>query len=391
MHNALETLRLTYEALVELFPYFVAALIIGASVNLLCLDVLAKRSFRKHGILGIIFTTCLGAFSPFCSFTVIPLIRRLLLGGVPLSAVMAFWLSSPAIDPPIFLLTAKQMGVPLALARLIGAIVLSAGTGFIVYVLERRGYFTDVVRKPKSASSIAAQSPVPAAAVVVAPAHAMPVPAVVLAEPVPSELGMSTAATLVEERVEVVGASSSCATTAPSCGDVTSAPSCGSSGGCGSDEIVDDGSPWWDMAKRTARDREVWRKILKSLLRDFVNLGKWLVFACFFTGLIGVYVPTHAVTSVLGGSGLLAIPLAVLISVPLYLNGVGAIPIVGGLLAKGMAHGAAISFLLGGAVTTIPAMVAVRSVVNNRTFAVYLTAGAVGSVLIGSVVQILGV
>jgi uncharacterized membrane protein YraQ (UPF0718 family) len=73
----------------------------------------------------------------------------------------------------------------------------------------------------------------------------------------------------------------------------------------------------------------------------------------------------------------------------LYLNGVGAIPIVGGLLAKGMAPGAAVSFLLGGAVTTIPAMVAVRSVVNNRVFALYLTIGTVGSALLGFIAQAL--
>jgi uncharacterized membrane protein YraQ (UPF0718 family) len=106
-----------------------------------------------------------------------------------------------------------------------------------------------------------------------------------------------------------------------------------------------------------------------------------------FEGVIRVYVPDSIVTNLLGTTGLLAIPLAVLLSIPLYLNGIGAIPIVGGLLGQGMAAGAAVSFLLAGSITTIPAMVAVRSVVNSRVFALYLGFGMVGSMLLGAVAQ----
>jgi uncharacterized membrane protein YraQ (UPF0718 family) len=151
----------------------------------------------------------------------------------------------------------------------------------------------------------------------------------------------------------------------------------------------DDGAPWWPTARASLRSARNWRITARNIVRDGLKLGKWLVFACVFLALIRLYVPTEFVTGLLGGKGLLAIPLAVAISVPLYLNGVGAIPIVGGLLAKGMAPGAAISFLLGGAVTTIPAMVAVRSVVNNRVFAIYLGIGVLGSTALGFVAQAL--
>src|SRR5258708_7186266 len=166
MHDVLQVLDITGQNLLELGPYFFLALFIAAMVDLLYLDVVARRSFRRHGLLGILFTTCLGAFSPFCSFTVIPLIRRLLRGGVPLSAVMAFWIASPAMDPPIFALTARAVGIRLALARLLGALILSIAAGTITLILERRGLLTDVVRPEPARAAVAvpAAAPVPVAA-----------------------------------------------------------------------------------------------------------------------------------------------------------------------------------------------------------------------------------
>src|SRR5439155_14123758 len=145
MDDLADVLRITRENLTHLAIYFFIALFVAALIDLLYLDVIARRSFKRHGLLGVVMTTCLVAFSPFCSFTVIPLIRKLLRSGVPLSAVMSFWIASPAMDPPIYGLTAAQIGVPLATARLLGAVALSAGAGIFVLFLERRGLLRDVL------------------------------------------------------------------------------------------------------------------------------------------------------------------------------------------------------------------------------------------------------
>ncbi|MFE9132850.1 hypothetical protein [Streptomyces sp. NPDC007355] len=79
--------------------------------------------------------------------------------------------------------------------------------------------------------------------------------------------------------------------------------------------------------------------------------------------------------------GVLSVLVAGLISLPLYLNGVR-VPVVEGLLDQGMA---AAADALGGAITTIPAMVAVRSVVKAKVFAFHLGVGLLGSVDIGLV------
>jgi uncharacterized membrane protein YraQ (UPF0718 family) len=394
MHDIDTVLHLAWADLLELLPYFFLAIFIGAAVDILCLDVVARRSFRKHGLLGILFTTTIGAFSPFCSFTIIPLIRKLLRGGVPLSAVMAFWIASPAMDPPIFALTAKQIGLPLATARLVGALVLSIGAGLVILALERRGKLTDVLRPDKEERPELIRAPGvapgPVAAVVEdrATVPALVAPAAVGSRALVTVPAMATAGSA--GLVTSLPAPSPAGTPVVG-GTATPGPdSAGCGGGCeaaAADE--DDNAPWWPAAKASLQTRRNWVLTARNIARDSVTLGKWLLFACIFEGAIRVFVPKSLVTETLGDRGLWAIPIAVLIAVPLYLNGIGAIPIVGGLLDKGMAHGAAISFLLGGAVTTIPAMVAVRSVVKDQVFVLYLVIGVVGSTAIGLVCQLI--
>jgi uncharacterized protein len=390
-----DIVSLTWEGLVELLPWFFLAICIGAAVDILCLDIPARRSFKRHGLLGILFTTSLGAFSPFCSFTVIPLVRRLLRSGVPLSAVMAFWIASPAMDPPIYGLTAAKIGVPLATARLLGALALSTGAGFFVLYLERRGMLRDVLRDvetdergrarrrrgtlrtlPSAVGRFAAT--ISAHAVAGFRSSSRPAPAVATAPGATYAVAVAAEAPALQASLLAPQAVEPSAPAAITCD-----PACSGNG-----EIED--RPWWPAAKESLRIRRNWILTARNIFRDSISLGKWLVFACVFSALVSLYVPAETVTSVLGRDiGLLAIPAAVFISVPLYLNAVGAVPIVGALLDKGMVEGAAVSFLLGGAVTTIPAMVAVRSVVNNRVFAIYLGMGLVGSTLIGFVAQLL--
>jgi uncharacterized membrane protein YraQ (UPF0718 family) len=85
-----------------------------------------------------------------------------------------------------------------------------------------------------------------------------------------------------------------------------------------------------------------------------------------------------------------AVPLAALIGVPLYLNNLAALPIVAGLMGQGMQAGAAIAFLIAGPVTTIPAMTAVWGVVSRRVFALYIALGLGGAILMGLVVNFIG-
>lgn len=357
--NELQALSLfVVREVLHYLPWFLVAIILGIAVQRLSIDVVAKRTFAngRRGVLGIAVVTAIGAFSPFCSFTVIPLIRRFLMAGVPLSAVMSFWIASPSMDPEIYALSAAQLGIPIATARLVGALVLSFGAGLIVLALERRGRFADPLRRTKEtapATSCSSQNPAAASAPACSAAKT-PRPVAVGGGAGPS------GGTGVESSPEPSACSS----------------------GRNDDPDADDGTPWRVLARRDIGNLRA-GDILKEIWGDSLALGKWLLLAIVFEALIVRYVPSDVVSSLLGTDGVFSVLLAGAISVPLYLNGVGAIPVVEGLLNQGMDAAAGVTFLLGGAVTTIPAMVAVKSVVKTKVFAFYLAVGLLGSIGIG--------
>jgi len=101
------------------------------------------------------------------------------------------------------------------------------------------------------------------------------------------------------------------------------------------------------------------------------------------------YVPQETIAGVLGGGSALAVPIAALVGLPLYMNEMGALPVVSGLLKSGMQPGAAIAFLVAGPVTTVPAMAAVWGVVRPRVFFLYVGVGLVGAVLLGLLTNML--
>jgi len=112
-------------------------------------------------------------------------------------------------------------------------------------------------------------------------------------------------------------------------------------------------------------------------------IGRWLILAFLIESLMVTYIPTSFIESIVGQDNIFSIPLAVLIGIPSYLNGYAAIPLVSGLIDLGMSQGAAMAFMTAGAVSSIPAAIAVFGLVKKPVFALYLFLGVSGSVVTG--------
>jgi uncharacterized membrane protein YraQ (UPF0718 family) len=95
------------------------------------------------------------------------------------------------------------------------------------------------------------------------------------------------------------------------------------------------------------------------------------------------YVPAETIAGVLGGTGPGPVVIGALAGAPAYLNGYAAVPLVAGLLDQGMSPGAAMSFVIAGGVSCIPAAIAVWALVKPRIFAVYLGLAITGAILAG--------
>ena len=135
------------------------------------------------------------------------------------------------------------------------------------------------------------------------------------------------------------------------------------------------GRPVW----RFWNERERREVFTSTGLDNVVFLLKWLTLAYVIEALMLRFVPAEWVAGALGGDGLGPIILAAFVGAPAYLNGYAAVP---GrcLVATGHDAGAAMSFMIAGGVSCIPAAIAVGALVKLRVFAAYVTYGVLATI-----------
>ena len=303
------SVRFVAGALIGIAPFLALAVAIAAFASASGADRLIARAFSGNPGRTIVLASIVGALSPFCSCGVIPLIAAMLRAGVPLAAVMAFWLASPIMDPEMFVLTAAGVGVGFGTAKTVAAVAMGLIGGVAVRALERAGGLRNPLAGAADASCAGGFDPQ-------APAS-------------------------VQWR-------------------------------------------FWEDSDRRDRFR-------RESLHTGAFLLKWLTVAFLAESLMMAYVPAESVAAVLGPGSAFAIPLAAVVGVPAYLNGYAAIPLISGLLDMGMSSGAALAFATAGAVSCIPAAIAVWALVRRSVFILYLVLGLGGAMLSGVLYQMSGV
>lgn len=90
----------------------------------------------------IVLAALVGGLAAFCSCQVIPFIAGLLALGVPISAVMAFWLCSPLGDPASLLVTPGALGWDFAIGKTVAAVFLGLFGGFGIRLALQAGAFS---------------------------------------------------------------------------------------------------------------------------------------------------------------------------------------------------------------------------------------------------------
>lgn len=139
-------LKFILQSFLHVWPYLLVTIPLAVWMNLSDFSKYFKAIMTKSPWLSIFLATLIGAISPFCSCGVIPVITALLIGGVPLAPVFAFWVASPSMDPEIFFLSVSVLGWKLAIWRLASTFALSIMAGVITHLLVKRGYITTFLR-----------------------------------------------------------------------------------------------------------------------------------------------------------------------------------------------------------------------------------------------------
>ena len=141
-----DILRIAIGALTETLPFVAAAVALIGGLKATGATALVADAFEGRETRMIVLAALLGGLAPFCSCEVIPFIAALLAVGAPLSAIMAFWLSSPLIDPPTVLITAGALGWEYAVGKALAAVALGLFGGFGVRLLVWRRPFAAPLR-----------------------------------------------------------------------------------------------------------------------------------------------------------------------------------------------------------------------------------------------------
>lgn len=303
--QTMDVVSFAVRAFLGTLPYIAFAVLLIAWLKAAGAETAIGRAFEGRETQAILLAALFGGLAPFCSCEVIPFVAGLLAVGAPLSAIMAFWLSSPLIDPPTLLITAAALGWPFAVGKAVFAVALGLFGGFAVKAMIAGGAFASPAR-------------------------------------------------------------------------ISSAPR-----GCrGASPAT--GKPVWKIWAEAPR-RDTFRHELRA---NALFLVKWLALAYALEALLVTYVPADLIARVVGGDGVVPIVIAALVGMPAYLNSYVAPPLLAGLTEQGMSAGAAMAFMIAGAVSSIPAMAAVWSLVKPGVFATYLGLGFLGAVLSGLIFQL---
>ena len=143
---------------------------------------------------------------------------------------------------------------------------------------------------------------------------------------------------------------------------------------CGSDQSFD-ARVWKSPSRRTSFAKQTWataRLILICLIPAFA--AEYALNAALTPGSLAAYV---------GEDQWWAIPAAVFVGAPAYIDGYAALPLTRGLVENGMSQGAAMAFLISGGVVSIWGAMAIAPVLKLKPFLLYLGLAVVGSLAAG--------
>jgi len=302
-----DTLYFVFFGMVEVAPLVIPGILISAWVSASGAGDRIRRVFEGNRLKAILLASTVGAVTPVCGVTVLPLMAGLLSSGVPLAPIMAFWLSSPVTDPAMFAVTMATLGLNFAVAKTLAALIIGFAGGLLTASMGRFSWTQQVLRERSLFIDIGSQS-------------------------------------------------------------------CSLPGGF---ELA-----FWRDRQRTRQFVDELKSMTRLIL---ICLG--LAFAAEY--LMQENLPTEAFAAYVGNDAWWAVPVAVLVGSPAYLDGYAALPLTRGLIDHGMSLGAAMAFLVSGSVVSIWGAIAIFPVLKLKPFMLYLGLAISGSMLVGWLYQLI--
>ena len=313
-------------------PWLMLGLLIAGLLNVYLPANFLNKHLGKEGFWTTVKAALIGAPMPLCSCGVIPAAIGLRRAGASKSATTAFLVSTPETGVDSVSVSYVLLGPFMAIIRPIAAICSAIVAGVLVGRDDDKQQVKPAAGADIKTSCCAAK-----------PAEPEAKTSCCAAKPAEPEAKTSCCAPKSAEP-EV---KTSC------CDTPNAAPQ----------------SQWQKM-------RQAISFSCNKLLSDTMV---WLMIGLFFAALVQTYVPESFLTQ--WGSGILAMLVVILISIPMYICATASTPIAAGLLLSGVSPGAVLVFMLAGPATNIATLGVVANELGKRAVAAYLI-GVIGVALI---------
>ncbi|MGY3914825.1 permease [Aeromonas australiensis] len=304
----------------------------------------------RHGK-GYLLSALLGAVTPFCSCSTIPMLRGLLSAKAGFGPTLTFLFVSPLLNPIIVGLMWATFGWKMTLLY---AVIAASVSVMASMLLDRLGFERHVIDPKEDTPSCS------------------------------SGCGPSTHATTQANcndsqrgaihAINPLNGAACCPTPQPEIAEQSTLSCCG------------DGTA---ALTRAPQLPTAWVKARIDAWQQFKAVLPFLLLGVLIGSFIYGFIPAEWIAAHAGADNPLAIPFSAIVGIPLYIRAEAVIPLASVLLGKGMGIGAVMALIIGSAGASLTEVILLKSMFRTPMIAAFLTVILGMAILMGYLTQLL--
>ena len=275
----------------------------------------------SSGKRGYFLAAGLGAITPFCSCSTIPMLKGLIRARAGFGPMMVFLFSSPLLNPIVVGLLVATFGWTLTAIYVLAALVVAVGAGWLLHAWLRALCAPDGDTRAVDVVHQQARAVLHRPHRVAAPTAATPLRRRLLAGLIGRQQSLRLA------------------------NAVTVNP----------------------LSRLRKKYSGVWREAWS----DFIDVLPYLLIGIAIGSVIYGFMPTDLLEQYAGPDNPFAIPVAAVIGLPLYIRAEAVIPLAAALMAKGVGAGTVLAFIIGSAGASLTELILLRSLFTLKLLAAF--------------------
>ena len=268
---------------------------------------------------GYLTAAAIGSVTPFCSCSTIPMLNGLLRAGAGFGPTMTFLFVSPLLNPIVVGLLWMTFGWKVTLVYMAATLLVSLLAGVLLDRLNFGRYVKQTA--PRASACCTTKAAVKPETACCTPKPVEPKAACCTAKPVEPK----TACCVPEQAQRQPGKAA---------------------------------MPW----------RKLWREALDQFRAVFPYLMLGVAIGAFTYG----FIPSEWIAAHTGSDNPLAVPLAAVVGIPLYLRAETLIPMASMFALKGMGLGAPMALTIGGAGASLTEVILLKALFRKQILAAFL-------------------